>query len=165
MARNYNGLRNAGGNRTDIPGPKVKQAGQPNGRPVAADLPDHLPYGEKGALQQAIAATPKPRSAAPRGRPLPPPATAEDFTKGPGNDRLRQIMANRPPRQPVPGLMDPVGADEPAGHPMSGAIGQPDSVLGQPQPGGVGPMLAQIAAMTGSQALAALATRAQANGV
>lgn len=155
--RNNSGLRNAGGNRTDVPRPAVRQAGQPNGRPSAALLPTGLPYGEKSQLTNAISSAPRIK-----GRPIPPPATSEDFTKGPGNDRLRQVLANRPARPPVPGLLDPAAPGE---NIMSGAVGQSDSVLGSPQPGGVAPLLAQVAAMTGSAALSHLATQAQANGV
>lgn len=134
--------------------------GQPNGKPVQADIPEHLPYGERGSLLQQIHQTPAPPRRTP-GRPMPPPpATFDANAPGAFEQHIAPALAGFSPN------VTPINAatERPAEAPQTGLIGRPDSVLGLPQPGGVGDLLQQVAEMTGSAEMASLATRAQAIG-
>lgn len=152
-------------NRIDtlLPKPAVDPAGQPNGRPVASQVMGHLPYGERGKLTAAIGSTPgqpsPPRP--PRGRPMPPPPTDQDLTGGQGFESALQSVGGWTPPQ-MTSLTAPT--ERPDEHPMTGAIGRPDSILPPAPVGNVADQLRQVAAITGSGALAGLATRLAASG-
>jgi len=158
------------GNRTDLlsrgpmrqPGQsRVGGAGQPNGRPQRALVPTGLPYGEHQQLTRQIAATPKALRAP--GPATPPAPTTTDYTQPGAMQNVLDTIRNRPPRPAVTPMNAPTERpDEPV---TAGSIGQPDSVLGGPQPGQVSTLLSQIAMLTGSAAVSDLAQRAKASGV
>lgn len=160
MPRNLKGLTN---NRTDLLShePTVKPPGQPNGRPTQASVPTNLPYGERGRLTGDIAATPKIAGPVPPHRPMRPPPADVDYTQPGALDDTDGMMGNWQPPQVTP-ITAPT--ERPNEHPMTGALGRPDSILQPNAPTNLADVLSGIAASTGSQALADLATRAGAQG-
>lgn len=162
----------ATGNRTDIaapaPGPPAA-GGQPNGQPV--QVPTGLPYGENQALQQAQQAAPLAAGAPPpaAGPPGPPPGP-QAGGGAPPPDPQQMILAGRAAARQYsqPNLGGPIGrqSERPDEHVMAGSVGGPPTTPGAPPPntGGVGAMLAKMAAATNSPALGQLAARANALG-
>lgn len=163
MPRNLKGLVKTQVGTVPTRPSALSAPGQPNGRPSAAGVPTHLPYGERGELENSIRQTPKqPAGPRPPGRATPPPPTDVDYSApGAFEQHIAPALAGYQPN--VTPLTAPT--ERPGEHPSTGLVGQPDSVLGQPQPGNVGDLLQQAAMMTGSAGLAALATRLQATGV
>lgn len=165
MPRKANPRAGKATNRTDllVPKPVVRNpsALQPNGRPIQADVPTGLPYGERGRLTADIRATPTIRTPRPPGRPLPPIPTGVDFTAPGALDDPNAVLGNSTAPQLTPMLSPTERPDE---HPMTGAIGRPDSVLGVAAPGSLAGLFSGLAQQTGSAALGALASRAEAAG-
>lgn len=160
MPRNLKGLTN---NRTDLlsRAPTVKPPGQPNGRPIQADVPTGLPYGERGRLTSDIANTPPIAGPPQMRRAMRPPPATTDFTGAGGADAFENAISN----WQAPAVTPLTAASErPGEHVMTGAIGRPNSVLPPAAPGNLADLLSGIAQATGSNALAELATRAGAQG-
>jgi len=132
-------------------GPKTP-GGQPNGRPfIAADVPKNLPYGERGNIQSAVAATPTP----------PPPGVSPE-----AHAAHLAMQSYRPNLTP---LFAPT--ERPNEHILTGSAGP--GGIGPPNPMAVPPpalqtsvasMLATMANQTSSPTISALAQRAAALG-